>query len=91
MGDSKPVNTPMEPKKALTRIPAAPLTTADRSELQSFPYQHLVGLLMYIAIGLCPDISLAVGKLCQFLDCYNFEHWDAAKRVLRYLRGTRTL
>jgi hypothetical protein len=46
---------------------------------------------MYLAVGTRPDISLAVTKLSQFLDCYNFSHWLAAKRVLRYLAGTRTL
>lgn len=91
MADSKPVSTPMEPKKALSRIPSSPLSDSDRVALKGFPYRRLVGLLMYIAIGTRPDISLAVGKLCQYLDCYNFEHWEAAKRVLRYLAGTRTL
>lgn len=91
MANSKPVGSPMEHKIILSRFPAAPLTAAERSELKSFPYCRLVGLLMYIAIGSRPDISLAVGKLCQFLDCYNYEHWDAVKHVLWYLRGTRML
>lgn len=50
-----------------------------------------IGLLMYVAIGTRPDISLAIQKLSQFLDCYNYIHWKAAKRVLRYLKGTRLL
>ena len=91
MTDSNPVSTPMEAKKSLTRIPASPLSPSDVLELKSFPYRKLVGLLMYLAIGTRPDIALAVQKLCQFLDCYNYEHWDAAKRLLRYLKGTRTL
>lgn len=91
MADSRPVSTPMEHKKILTKIPAAPLSDSDRAALKGFPYRRLVGLLMYIAIGTRPDISLAVGKLCQFLPCYNFEHWEAAKHVLRYLAGSRTL
>lgn len=74
MSDSKPVLTPMENKKLLSKEPAMPLSDSDRAALKTFPYRKLVGLLMYIAIGTRPDISLAVGKLCQFLSCYNFEH-----------------
>lgn len=64
----------MEAKKILSHIPATSLSDDNQAVLKMFPYRCLVGLLMYIAIGTRPDISLAVGKLCQFLDCYNFEH-----------------
>lgn len=46
---------------------------------------------MYLAVGTRPDISFAVSKLCQFLDCYCRDHWLAAVRVVRYLKGTRNL
>jgi len=46
---------------------------------------------MYIAVGTRPDIAYAVSKLSSYLDCYRSDHWDAAIRVLRYLKGTRTL
>jgi hypothetical protein len=46
---------------------------------------------MYLAIATRPDIAFAIGKLSQFLAFYNFMHWLAAKQVLRYLKGTRTL
>jgi hypothetical protein len=55
------------------------------------PYRSLVGSLMYIAIGTRPDIAFAVQQLCKFLDCYGTAHWEAAKRVVRYLKGTRDL
>lgn len=34
---------------------------------------------------------ISVGRLAGFLDCYCPKHWDAAARVLRYLKGTRLL
>lgn len=37
-----------------------------------------------------PDISYAVGRLSSFLDGFRLEHWEAAVRVLRYLKGTRS-
>ena len=55
------------------------------------PYQELVGSLMYIAVATRPNIAFAVGRLSSFLDCYTPDHWAAALRVLRYLKGTRTL
>jgi hypothetical protein len=46
---------------------------------------------MYIAIGSRPDISFAVSKLSQFLDCFRSHHWEAALQVVRYLKSTRNL
>ncbi|OWZ08761.1 Copia type Polyprotein, partial [Phytophthora megakarya] len=37
-----------------------------------------------------PDVANAVGELSKFLSCYNRTHWDAARRVLKYLKATST-
>ncbi|OWY92600.1 putative mitochondrial protein, partial [Phytophthora megakarya] len=37
-----------------------------------------------------PDMANAVRELSKFLSCYNRTHWDAARRVLKYLKGTST-
>jgi len=55
------------------------------------PYRELVGSLNYLAVATCPDISFAIGRLSSFLGCYHQKHWQAAIRVLRYVKGTRTL
>jgi hypothetical protein len=47
--------------------------------------------MMYIALGTRPDISFAISKLSAFLDCYGVSHWQAAIRILQYLKGTRTM
>lgn len=36
-----------------------------------------------------PDIAYATGWLSLFVDCYRPEHWEAAIRVLQYLKGTK--
>ena len=91
MVDCNPVSTPMETGLTLSRHSDVVLTREEESELKDLPYRQLVGLLMYLAIATHPDIALAMAKLSQFLAFYNFAHWNAAKRVLRYLKGTRTL
>src|SRR5882762_3099245 len=86
-----PVSTPMEAGLVLSRHSDTPLTREEELELAQLPYRRLVGLLMYLAIATRPDIALAVCKLSQFLAFFNQTHWNAGKRVLRYLKGTREL
>ncbi|XP_068993260.1 uncharacterized protein [Neodiprion pinetum] len=56
--------------------------------MNKYPYQSLIGALLYLAITTGPDIAYAVNFLSQFNTNYNVDHWKAAKRVLRYLKGT---
>jgi hypothetical protein len=91
-GDARTVDTPMiqglqivRPDKTLP----VPLDIQDWAKRT--PYRTLVGKLMYVAIGTRPDIAYAVGRLASVLDCYRPEHWEAAIRVVRYLKGTRLL
>lgn len=58
---------------------------------ETIPYRQLIGSLMFLAVGTRPDISFAVSKLSQFLETPTTTHWSAAKRVLRYLQGTKSL
>lgn len=82
MEDSKPVGTPLTLDVKLTKD----LDTAINDK--TLPYRELVGSLMYAALSTRPDIAHAVSVLRQFNSEYNKNHWRAAKRVLRYLKGT---
>jgi len=90
--DAHPVDVPMVAGLQLCRpnktdpVPPEIAAWAERT-----PYRSLVGSLMYIAIGTRPDVAYAIGRLAFFLNCYRPEHWEAATRVLRYLKGTRSL
>ena len=53
------------------------------------PYASLVGSLNYASVCTRPDISFAVSVLCKHLKNPSQNHWQAAKRVLRYLKGTQ--
>jgi len=89
--DAHPVSIPMDPSLKLSRNVEPPANTDELRRIQAIPYRALVGSLMYLAMGTRPDIAFAVQQLSQYLDCYGLTHWDAAKRVVRYLKGTRGL
>ena len=53
--------------------------------------QYMIGSLMYCATMTRPDIAYAVSMLSQYLEAPRTTHLKAAKRVLRYLLGTKHL
>lgn len=53
-----------------------------------YNYRQLMGCLMYLSVCTRPDISFACSQLSQFNNCFDVTHWQAAKRILRYLAGT---
>ncbi|CAI7902867.1 unnamed protein product [Closterium sp. NIES-54] len=55
------------------------------------PYAELVGSLMYAMMCTRPDLAYPISVLARFLGPGRHieVHWKAAKRVLRYLRGTK--
>ena len=81
MLDATPVSTPMASSRSLQLNSGYAL--ADGRE-----YRTVVGSLQYLHFTR-PDVAFAVNKLSQFMHCPTDEHWQAAKRVLRYLSGTR--
>jgi Reverse transcriptase (RNA-dependent DNA polymerase) len=91
LSDAYPVSTPMDPGVKLSRVSPGPVSEEAAKRLALVPYRALVGSLLYVSMGTHPDISFAVQQLSQFLDCYNLTHWEAAKRVVHYLKGTRNL
>ena len=82
MSDCKPASTPMEYGLQL------PFDTECDTSL---PYRALIGVLLWIARCTRPDIYFVVIHLAQFSTCAISEHFTAAKRVLRYLKGSRHL
>ncbi|XP_043790699.1 secreted RxLR effector protein 161-like [Apis laboriosa] len=43
---------------------------------------------MYLSVGTRPDITFAVNKVSQYLEKSNKIHWNAVKRIFKYLKGT---
>eukprot|EP00253_Pinus_taeda_P008164 PITA_08164 len=51
-------------------------------------YKSIVGSLMYL-IATRPDIMYAVSLISRFMERPKEAHWQAAKRILRYVKGTK--
>ena len=88
--NAKSVSTPMDPGLTLS-ITQCSKTQVEINEMKSMPYKEAVGSLMYTAIGTQPDIAYSVSLLGQFMHNPGNIHWEAAKRVLRYLKGSHQL
>lgn len=81
--DAHPVATPADSNVQLQ----APQSDDD-SSIPVFPYQELVGSLLYVQIATRPDITHAVNKVSQFSNNYRQIHCTAVSRIAKYLRGT---
>ncbi|XP_016206906.1 uncharacterized protein LOC107647338 [Arachis ipaensis] len=76
----KPATTPIDYGAKLSK-------TTRKLLADSGQYRRIVGKLLYLS-NTRPDISYAIGKPSQFLDCATTEHLKAAHRVLRYIKGS---
>jgi sugar/nucleoside kinase (ribokinase family) len=53
-------------------------------------YAHLNGRLLHLIINTRPNIAFAVARFTQYTIKPNSQYWAALKRLIRYLKGTRT-
>jgi len=77
----------------IVRVPADPHT--DLKEIQAgdellnnVPYREVVGSLTFLAMLSRPDISYAVNLVSRYCNKHANSHWQAVKRILRYLVST---
>ncbi|XP_040942342.1 secreted RxLR effector protein 161-like [Gossypium hirsutum] len=61
----------------------------EREQMNNIPYASIVGSLMYAKVRTRLDIAFAVGMLGRYQSTSGIDHWRAAKKVLRYLKGTK--
>ncbi|CAI5459368.1 unnamed protein product [Closterium sp. Yama58-4] len=81
---SSPQATPLATSHSLSAPPS------DESVEPSGPYPELVGCLMYLMTCTRPDLAYPLSILARYVapGRHRREHWEAAKRVLRYLCST---
>jgi len=84
------VRTPLDVNQTLIKD-MSPKTAAEKKEMEGVPYREALGSLMYAYQGTRPDLGSAVTILSSFAENPGKAHWNALKRTLRYLKGTKDL
>ena len=82
LSDGKSFKEPIDDSVKLSKND--PVSLEDKKR----PYRSLVGALLY-TLGSRPDVASAVRTVSQYVEQGGKKHWLAAKRILRYLSGTR--
>jgi histone deacetylase 1/2 len=81
-------------KSSPTPLSSSEKITANAGELlgpdDSTKYRSMVGAIQYLTLTR-PDIAYSVNKVCQYLHTHTTLHWTAAKRILRYIKGTLSI
>jgi len=89
MIDSKSVVNPSKCGDFLVPLDKTDVVVLDKTKHDL--YRSIIGALMYAANTTRIDIAHVVGQLSRFAAAPCEHHLDAAKHVLRYLRGTSSL
>ena len=57
--------------------------------MKKIPYASVVRSLMYAQVYTRLDIAFVVGMLGRYQSNLGLDHWRVAKKVMRYLQGTK--
>ncbi len=87
MSDCNSVSTPLDPHIKLSSS-MSPTTPKEWETMRHVPYLQILGAIAFLAIATRPDIAFAVSVLSRFSKNPGIQHWEALKRLLRYLKGT---
>ena len=77
--DANAVLYPMQSKFSLPK---------GTGQMEGVPYLNLIGTLRYHERTTRPDICFALARMSKYCSAYDLSHYDALKRILRYLKGT---
>jgi len=83
MQDCKPVSTPIDSSHQFKAV------EDEHERTDATAYQQIIGSLMYLVTGTRPDLAYTITHLSHFNSSPSTKHLTAAKRVLRYLQGTK--
>ena len=90
LNNAKPISTPMEHNAQLS-IQQCPSTVNQSARMRGVPYCEAIGSILWPVVVLRPDAAYTVGILSQFMQNPGQAHWEALKRVMRYLGSTKHL
>lgn len=63
-----------------------PYDEAESKKMSNIPYASVVGGVMYTMVCSRSDLSHAISILSRYMIDPSLNHWDALKKVLRYMR-----
>ena len=83
MANCKPVSTPLMQNEKLSKEDGA-------GKVDAGVYRSIVGCLLYLT-ATRPDVMFSASLLSRFMQNPSEKHYQVAKRVLRYIKGTMEL
>ena len=84
MDSFKEIGTPLNTGEKLSK-------SSMSEEEGVFPYREAIGSIMYLMLMTRPDLAASVQILSRFMEKPTRIHWEAIKRVLRYIQGTKEI
>uniref|UniRef100_A0A2N9GRF0 CCHC-type domain-containing protein n=1 Tax=Fagus sylvatica TaxID=28930 RepID=A0A2N9GRF0_FAGSY len=86
----KPVSTPVS-KGTILNKSMCPTNKTELKEMKAVPYAQAVGSLMYAMTSTRPDICYAIGLVSRYQSNPSKAHWQAVKRIFKYLQMTKNM
>jgi hypothetical protein len=87
--DLKPVDIPMMPLTGGPEDPTLPIREDEpKLDVNMYPYNELIGSLMYMVVCTRPNFNFATSVLSRHLKNPAMRHFKAAIRILQYLMCT---
>lgn len=80
MAECNAVKYPMEPKEVLNK-------DAKGKAVDETKYRSIIGGLRYL-VNTRPDLAYSVGVVSRYMERPTTMHYNATKRILRYIKGT---
>ena len=91
LAECKPVGIPADISAQLPKKVCPEAWSAEAVFMKAGDYRDIVGSLLYIAKQTISDILATEAQLSRFPENSGRVHWVVAKRVLRYLNGSKDL
>ena len=83
LSDANPVSIPADPHQKDDKV-----DSEDNLVETTAPYREAIGNLMCLAMGTRPDITFAVNRASRHMENPTKLHWNAVKRIFKYIKGT---
>ena len=86
--DAAPISTPADPSVRLSKS-MGPDNETERVKMKQIPYKSAVGAVLYTRLTRA-DCIASIAEVARFMADPGIKHWQAVKRIIRYLKATKT-